>query len=243
VDGAGDAYVVGDTVRTTGYPLKDALQSTFGGGLNDATVAKLDATGHLVYSTLLGGRGRDRGQAIAIDSTGNAYVAIETSSPNLPHISAVQPRFGGGRDDTYVAKLAADGRAQIYGTYLGGAGNDTPYGIAVDSVGNAYLTGITRSADFPLVHPLPGQDQRHGTADAFVSILNPVGTLLAFSTYLGGAGDDFGTGIGLDARGSIYISGQTNSTDLASKGVAQSALSGSYDAFVAKISRALSGKE
>ena len=121
----------------------------------------------------MGGRGSDRGQAVAVDSTGNAYITIETNSPHLPTLGAAQPRFAGGRTDVYVAKFTIDGHALLYGTYLGGSGADTPYGIAVDTVGNAYLDGITRSKEFPLLHPLPGQDHLRGKADAFVTVLDP----------------------------------------------------------------------
>jgi hypothetical protein len=138
-----------------------------------------------------------------------------------------------------VAKLAADGRSQVYGTYLGGTGYETPYGLVVDTVGNAYVAGITVSTTYPLVHPLPGQGHLRGRRDAFVSVLNPLGSALTFSTYVGGGGDDAGTGVGLDAKGNIYIAGQTNSTDLASKVAAQPTPGGSYDAFVAKISVAI----
>jgi hypothetical protein len=236
VDSTGNAYVVGATLATSDFPLKNALQTTYGGGVDDATVAKFDAAGHLVYSTLLGGHDADRGQAIAVDSTGNAYVAIQTSSPHLPHGAGIQPTYGGGRADGYIARLSADGRALLYGTYLGGHGIDTPMALAVDSVGNAYDVGITRSPDFPLVHPLPGHSRLRGGVGAYLSILNPAGSALTFSTYLGGSKDDFGTGVGLDAHGNIYISGQTDSTDLATMGAAQVIPGGGYDAFVARIS-------
>lgn len=234
-DSAGNTYVIGATLSHD-WPLKNALQAAYAGGFDDAVVAKLSPAGHIMYSTYLGGHGSDRGQAIAVDSTGNAYVTLETNSPDLPLRQAAQAHYGGGKSDVYMAKLSADGRTLLFGTYLGGNGSDTPYGIAVDSVGYSYVTGITRSLDFPHVHALQAIERTTGPrADAFVAKLDPAGSVLIFSTTIGGLSNDFGTGIALDTAGNAYVSGETNSLNLPVVNALQPKRAGNYDAFVVKI--------
>src|SRR5207253_2871672 len=138
----------------------------------------------LVYSTYLGGSAEDDfGRGIAVDSSGNAYVTGETSSTNFPTMNPLQPANGGGGDDAFVIKLMSFGSALVYSTFLGGSKDDVGYGIAVDSLGNAYLTGATNSNNFPTMNPL--QPTYSGYADAFVAQLNPSGSALVYSTYLG----------------------------------------------------------
>jgi hypothetical protein len=144
------------------------LQAANGGrGDSDAFVAKLNATGSaLVYSTYLGGSSSEEGNGIAADTLGNAYVTGYTSSTDFPTMNPLQPANGGG-EDAFVAKLNATGSALVYSTYLGGSGSDWGLGIAVDSSGNAYVTGYTESANFPTVNPL--QPAYGGGGDAFVA--------------------------------------------------------------------------
>jgi streptogramin lyase len=162
VDTAGSAYVTGYT-QSPDFPMVNALQPTFPG--TTAFVAKLNAAGSaLVYSTYLGGGG-DRGNGIAVDSAGNAYVTGSTQSPDFPTVNALQPTLAGG-SDAFVAKLNAAGSALVYSTYLGGGG-DSGQGIAVDSAGNAYVTGYTGSSNFPTVNAL--QPTLAGGNDAFMA--------------------------------------------------------------------------
>jgi hypothetical protein len=213
VDSAGDAYVTGLTYSTN-FPTMDPLQPANDGG-GDAFVSKINPSGSaLVYSTYLGGSGYDLGYGIAVDSAGDAYVTGLTYSSNFPTMNPLQPAFGGGNYDAFVAKLNPSGSALVYSTYLGGSGDDFARGIAVDSAGNAYLDGRTTSTNFPTMNPL--QATNGGSADAFVAKLNPAGSALVYSTYLGGSGyenDQGHGGIAVDSAGSVYVTGDTDSSN------------------------------
>jgi hypothetical protein len=171
----------------------------------------------LSYSTYLGGSGGDFAGSIAVDAAGNIYVAGSTSSPDFPTANPLQAAFAGSLRNAFVAKLTADGSALIYSTYLGGSGQigsggDVSQSIAVDSAGNAYVTGTTGSLDFLTIHafqPIYGG----GTNNAFVAKLNADGSALVFSTYLGGSGGDGGRGIAVDAAGNACVTGETSSPD------------------------------
>jgi hypothetical protein len=220
VDSSGNAYVTGGT-ESTDFPTMNPLQPASGGGF-DAFVAKLNPSGSaLLYSTYLGGSEYDAGNGIAVDSSGNAYVAGSTSSTNFPTDNPLQPAYGGGYDG-FVTELNSSGSALVYSTYLGGSDWEQANHIAVDSSGSAYVTGITQSTDFPTT---PGAFQtvcNGGSGcstyqDAFVAKLNPSGTALVYSTYLGGSNYDGGYGIAVDSSGNAYITGDTWSTDFPTK--------------------------
>ncbi len=232
VDSAGSAYVTGSTTSTN-FPTANPLQAVNTGG-RDAFVTKLNPGGSaLVYSTYLGGSSDDGGNGIAVDSAGNAYVTGNTESTNFPTANPLQPVFGGGgfSGDAFVAKLNSGGSALVYSTYLGGIVYDVGYGIAVDSSGNAYVTGRTDSPDFPTANPLYGFD---GGPHAFVSKLNPGGSALIYSTYFGGEGT-FGFGIAADSAGNAYVTGNTSSTEFPTVNPLQPVTGGIVDAFVAKL--------
>lgn len=221
VDAAGDAYVTGST-QSTDFPVAKPLQGTIGGG-SDAFVTELSPDGSaLVYSTFLGGSGSDSGQAIAVDSAGEAYVAGFTFSTNFPVQNALQAASGGG-GDAFVAKLTAGGSTLVYSTYLGGSGEDRAFGITVDSSGEAYITGSTQSINFPTT-PGAYQTAFGGNTDAFVAKLNAAGSQLIYATLLGGAQDDQGNGIALDASGDAYVIGSTSSANFPTLNPSQSAL-------------------
>jgi hypothetical protein len=209
VDAAGSAYVTGDT-RSADFPLTAPWQSKLGGAA-DVFVAKLSNDGStLLYSTYFGGSGGERGLGIAADTAGNAYVTGYTNSTDLPVYNAFQGKFGGGNADAFVLKLNPAGSAPVYATYLGG-GNDRPdigTAIAADGAGNAYVTGFTNSVDFPTANPL---QKFRGPTDAFVTKFNPAGSALIYSTHLGGTADDEAMGIAVDAAGSAYVTGHTES--------------------------------
>src|SRR5262249_25894398 len=153
------------------FPTMNPLQPALA-GLENAFVAKLNPTGSaLVYATYLGGSQFDEGAGIAVDGSGNAYVTGATSSHNFPTVNPVQPTLT-GFENTFVSKLNASGSGLLYSTYLGGTGVEGGAAIAVDSSGNAYITGSTNSTDFPTANasqPIYGG----GTHDAFVAKLNP----------------------------------------------------------------------
>ena len=164
----------------------------------------------LVYSTFLGGSGLDAGNSVAVDSSGNAYIAGQTASLNFP-TSSPQQATNGGQTDAFVAKLNADGSALIYSTFIGGSTTDSATSIAVDNTGNVYLTGQTDSTNFPVLNAL--HPALSGSGDAFVTELNSAGSGLVYSTYLGGRGSDGGSSIAVDGLGNAYVTGSTGSTD------------------------------
>ncbi len=240
-DGAGNAYVTGYTLSTD-FPgaSSSMIQSSNGGGF-DAFVAKFNAGGTaLVYSTYLGGSGDDAGQGIAVDAAGHAYVTGYTFSTNFPTTLLAFQSSNAGSADAFVTKLNPTGSAPlVYSTYLGGTDPDVGQGIAVDATGNAYVTGNTVSTDFPTTL-LAFQSANAGSTDAFVTKLNPAGSVpLVYSTYLGGSGDDFGQGIAVDAAGNAYVTGYTGSTNFpTTAGAFQIANAGSNDAFVTTLNPA-----
>jgi hypothetical protein len=237
----GDALVTGST-DSPDFPTANALQPNLR-GVEDAFVARLTADGSaLVYSTYLGGSGGDEGNAIAVDpSTGDALVTGDTGT-DFPTANALQPVFGGGRSDAFVARLTADGSALVYSTYLGGSGDDIGEGIAVDpATGDALVTGYTFSTNFPTANAL--QPTNHGPVNAFVARLSADGGTLVYSTYLGGSGGhigfsvgDYGRGIAVDpSTGDALVTGYTFSTDFPTANALQPNLRGFDNAFVARL--------
>jgi hypothetical protein len=195
----------------------------------------------LAYSTYLGGGGMDHGGDIAVDTAGNTYVVGSTTSTNFPTASPLQGTHGGGSWDVFIAKLNAAGNGLGYSTYLGGNDRDAGGAIAVDAAGNVYVTGDASSTNFPTVDPLQpnyGGAGSVGFGDAFVAKLNPTGSALVYSTYLGGSGDERGLDIAVDTGGSAYTMGTTESTNFPTVNPLQAANAGSKDAFVAKLNAA-----
>lgn len=164
----------------------------------------------LAFSSYLGGTGTDFGQGIGVDTLGNVYLTGTTTSSDLPVTTGTS--VNGDLEDVYIAKVSADGSALVYLTYLGGTGSDLSQGLAVDTAGRAYVTGATRSTDFPVVNAVQ-PTFGGGNFDAFVLELSAGGDALVFSTYLGGSSNDVSRGITLDAEGSAYITGSTGSPD------------------------------
>ena len=200
----------------------------------------------LVYSTYLGGGGSaDTARGVAVDAAGNAYVTGETISTDFPTTAgAVQTTFGGFNYDAYVTKLNPAGTAIVFSTYLGGGDADQGYDIAVDADGNAYVAGRTISTDFPItpgaLQPAFGGGSYPGGlgGDAFVAKLNPAGTALVYSTYLGGASTEYGYGVALDAARNAYVTGSTSSDNFPLVNPLQPVRRGGNDAFVAKLNAA-----
>ena len=232
VDGTGAAYVTGST-SSAGFPTQLPFQGS-NAGSKDAFVTKLNATGQaLTYSTYLGGSSIDSGWGIAVDGAGAAYVAGFTNSTNFPTHLPFQASDA-GQSDAFVTKLNAAGSALTYSTYIGGSGDDFAHGIAVDGSGAAYVAGYTNSTNFPTQAPF--QASNAGQTDAFVTKLNAAGSALTYSTYLGGSGYDVGWPIGIDGTGAAYVTGYTLSADFPTQAPFEAAYSGSYDAFVTKLS-------
>jgi hypothetical protein len=281
VDGAGNAYVAGWTMSSNFPTTGGAFQTQYGnpvrtgGGFcqGETFAAKLNpalsGAASLVYSTFLSGSATDGyatenpgylnydyqkdGPAIAVDGSGNAYVAGCTSgtttypfptTPGAFQSSPTPPTPGlpGGPRNGFVTKLNATGSALIYSTYLGGGYKSGVNGIALDAQGDAYLTGWTLCTDFPTVNAIQAQKasgndaNSYPNSDAFVAQLNAAGSALLFSTYLGGTDDDYGNSIAVDGAGNVYVAGQTQSTNFpTTPGALQTTSSGGIVGFVAKI--------
>jgi hypothetical protein len=188
----------------------------------------------LNYSTYLGGNGGDTGNAIALDTQYDAYVTGSTASTNFPLSSAYQNSYGGDTD-AFVTEVRSDGEAVIYSTYLGGNNFDVGNGIAVDSSGDAYVVGTTSSANFPISSSTVFQPTFGGNTDAFVAKLDPSGSHLLYSSFLGGSDYDYGLSIALDQFGNAYVTGSTQSTNFPTLNPVQSGNAGNGDAFVTKV--------
>src|SRR5262249_11474677 len=160
----------------------------------------------------LGGNNVDQGNGIAVDAAGNAYITGYTASTNFPVQSPLRGS-NAGSVDAFVTKMNPAGSALVYSTYLGGTETDYGTAIAVDAAGNAYVTGIVTSDDFPLVNPIDPKLGSHVVDDAFISKLNPSGSALVYSTYFGGGSADDPYAIAVDQSGNAYITGRTNSSD------------------------------
>jgi hypothetical protein len=243
VDSFGNAYVAGNTTSTdfpTANPFQ-AINKAIPTARFTAFIAKLNAAGTaLVYSTYLGGSLENWSYGIAVDSSGNAYVTGSTFSDDFPTMVPLQAiNKATPKTETvtaFVAKLTSTGSALVYSTYLGGSEGESGQGIAVDSFGNAYVTGYTSSSDFPTANPMQASD--HGDFDAFVAKLNPAGSALVYSTYLGGSAVDYGYAIAVDSSGNAYVTGRTYSTDFPTANPLQASYGGELDAFVAKLNAA-----
>lgn len=239
IDAAGSAYVTGGTPLTNLPTTLGAFQPSHGGGGDDAFVVKLNPAGSgLVYATYLGGSGGDGADGIAVDALGNAYVAGGTGSTNFPTTSGAFQTNNAGGSDAFVTKLNPTGTGLVYSTYLGGSGADQALAVALDSSGNAYVTGGTRSTNFPTTSGA-FQTTNAGGLDTFVAKLNPLGASLVYSTYLGGGGDENANGITVDAlpNPNAYVVGNTNSTNFpTTSGAFDTTFNGGrFDTFVAKI--------
>lgn len=237
IDSAGDVYVAGSTTSDN-FP-KEGVPTSLSGG-QDAFVAKLNTTTpglRPIYSRYLGGRATEEGFGIAVDSTHNAYVTGLTTSDNFPKAGGLGRGFSGSQD-VFITKLEATGSSLIYSTFLGGAGVDVGRGIVVDAAGNAYIVGQaedTTVIQFPTTAGAFNQ-VHNGGFDVFVAKLNPTGSSLIYSTFLGGNNTDIGFGIAIDSAGNAYVTGETASTNFR----AQSAFGtrfngGAFDAFVTKL--------
>jgi len=220
----GNAFIVGST-HGGGFP-----GTLIGmGGSQDVFVAEFDGSGGRIFSTPVGGTGDDIGEGIAVDGSGNIYIAGETDSTNFPVTLNVFPGHGGR--DGFLMKLSSGGSTSLYSTYIGGSGADLATVIALDSSNHAIVSGITQSSNLGT-----GVSIFSGSDDAFVaafdtSALTGPASLIYF-TYVGGSGADDANGIAVDGTGNVFITGRTSSHSLPS---AVDSLSGTQDAFVAKL--------
>ena len=236
VDGSGSAFVVGQT-HSLNFPTANAFQAATHvqetnaasapqinadvpcAGLITPVVTKLSPSGDtLVYSTYLGPTGSGIATAVAVDSSGSAYVVGATAPTGFPTVAAFQPTSHAQVATGYLTKFTPAGTALVYSTYLGGSNTDSPTGVAVDASGEAYVTGGTTSRDFPVASPLQPQNNStqpltHGGANAFITKFDASGGALVFSTYLGGSNNDEAESIALDSDGNAYVAGSAYSQD------------------------------
>jgi uncharacterized protein (TIGR03437 family) len=275
IDGAGNVYIAGATSTTelntvSAFQPNFGGRTVGNFVVGDGFVAKFSPTGTLLYLTYIGGSQDDGVSAIAVDAAGNAYLAGATDSPDFPIVGGYQKQYGGSTPtgtyirtgDAFVAKLNPSGNQLIYSTYLGGAEDDIAFAIAIDAAGNAYVAGATASFNFPLtpgggefqntMHGLGGEPVKACCAlpfwdpgDAFIAKLDPTGSQLLFSTYLGGAQDDVALAIAVDSSSNVYVAGCTISGNFPIiKGSLQTTFGGSDpqnyaqnlgDGFIAKL--------
>jgi hypothetical protein len=263
VDTNGFVYVAGQTLSSqfaanTLLSTHGAFQTNYQGGLQagDAFLAKFGNSGsNLVYFTYLGGSADDAAYGLAVDATGDVYVAGATISPNFPTKNAIYTNISGASiphvgylADAFVAELAPGGFNLVYSTYLGGESADAAYGIAVDLSGNAYVTGFAYSTNFPVTNAIqnhlacrPSTIYVNNGVNAFVTKIGPGGSPLLYSTYFGGTNYDLGRSIAVDGAGNAYVAGFTDSTNFpTTTNALQTVLGGSTNlivvnnAFVAK---------
>jgi len=236
VDSAGNAYVTGGTASSD-FPTKNAFQPNYSGGSSNAFVTKINADGSgLVYSTYLGGSSDfNFGQSIAVDSAGSVYLTGATGAPDFPTVKPLQATNHGIRD-AFVTKISPDGSTLVYSTYLGGSGDDYGWGIAVDSDGNAHVTGDTPSRDFPVYKALQSKFHEGANFNSFVSEINADGSAFIYSTYWGGSGGEGGSRVAVDPEGNTYIGGYTFSPDFPTANAIQPTYAGNVDAYLTKLS-------
>jgi len=232
IDGSGQVHLAGIT-ESSNFPQANAYDPWYG-GQGDAFVTKLNAAGNgLVFSTYLGGSGVDAAGALSLDPTGNMYGCGQTGSTNFPVLSAYQSSRKGSKD-AFAAKFSPAGQL-AYATYLGGGGDDVGYGIDVDGGGQAYVTGMTKSGDFPITAGA-WQPSRPGLEDAFVTKLNAAGNGLVYSTYLGGSYNDQGFSILVNSAGEAYVMGSTVSLNFpTTSGACFPAHRGLTDVFITRL--------
>ena len=212
VDTSGNVYVAG-TTTSAGFPTTPgAFDTTINPNeVFEAFVTKLNSTGSgLIYSTFLGGSNGSGDPSIALDASGSVYVSGSTSSADFPITAGAFDTMINGSTDAFVTKLNATGTAAIYSTFVGGSTQDGARGIAIDAAGDAYVTGVTTSTNFPTTAGALDTTY-NGNFDAFVTKLNPSGSALVYSTYLGDVDFDSGSGIAVDGSGSAYLTGATSS--------------------------------
>lgn len=234
VDSSGNIYITGQT-SSTNFPTTTGVYQTTNNGGYDLYVAKINPSTGLIYSTYIGGNSNDIAYDIVVDSANYTYITGQTSSDNFPVTTDACQLTRTGNSDVFVVKLNPTGTGLAYSTYLGGGDFDAGRGIALDNNGNIYITGLTGSNNFPVSSTPYQKDFAGGVEcrDCFVAEIN-TNTGLVYSSYLGGSGNDYGSGITVDNTGNIYIIGTTSSTDFPTSGPITSN-HGNNDAFIVNL--------
>ena len=232
VDASGAVYQTGTTFSADFPTTAGAYDTTYQGGKDDAFVAKYDPTTDQVsWVTFLGGTSTERGRDVALDASGNVFVAGHTRSADFPTTQGTFQTTFGGTQDAFLLKLSPGGDQLLWSSLLGGNKADWKPNMTTDAFGNPYITGFTFSHNFPLLAAY--QSDHKSGADVFVTELNGADGTGVFSTFLGGSGSEAGRGIGVDVTG-VYVTGFTESPNFPTEGGFDTELSGDRDAFITK---------
>ena len=236
IDSSGNAYVTGQT-ESLYFPTTAGVYDITFNGYQDVFVLKLDPTGStLLYSTFIGGKDYDAGYGLQIDSSGNVYVGGRTLSSNFPTTAGAYDITHNGWWDVIVLKLNPTGSALLYSTFIGGSEFDRGYEIQIDSSGNAYVTGPNNSSNFPTTAGAYDMTYNGGRDDVFVLKLNPTGSALVYSTFIGGNDYDDSKSIQIDSSGNAYVTGLTLSSNFpTTAGAYDMTFNGGGDVFVVKL--------
>lgn len=235
LDSEDHAYVTGFT-QSANFPTSNPFQSNLANSGGDAFVTKLSSDGSaLEYSTFIGGGGNnsigvDFSQRIKVDSAGHAYITGFTTSTDFPIQDAYQSSNASTGRDVFVTKFSADGSSLVYSTYLGGTGDDTAFGLAIDTSDNVYITGSTHSTNFPLANAY-----QTDPGGVFITKLNASGSGLDYSTYLGSSGGATGYGIAVKNDGSVYVTGSNGGADFPTVNALYPTRDSGYGSFLAKL--------
>jgi len=240
LDGAGQAVVTGWTTSAE-FPTTPGAYDVSHSGKTDIFVLKLAADGSsLLFSTFVGGGGYESGQSLALDGAGQAVVTGSTSSSNFPTTpGAYDTSYNGGSiytpSDSFVFKLAADGGSLLFSTFVGGSSDESSRSLALDGAGQAVITGVTDSSDFPTT-PGAYDTSFNGDDDVFVLKLAADGGSLLYSTFVGGSANEQGSAVALDGAGQAVVTGWTNSADFpTTPGAYDTSHNIHYDVFVMKL--------
>ena len=209
---------VGGSTYSTDFPTVNPYQASNASALSnyDAFLCHISSSGTaLLYSSFLGGSNAEQGYGIVLDESGNPYLAGRTGSTDFPTVNPYQAILN-GTTDVFIARFTPGDSTLVYSTYLGGSGSDYLYhiGNSLDAMAeSAYITGYTNSADFPTVNPYQASNSSAASDNAFLARLDPTGSALVFSTYLGGSQDDEAYAVDVISSGDVFIAGRLGSTD------------------------------
>jgi formylglycine-generating enzyme required for sulfatase activity len=235
LDGAGYAYVVGETASKC-FPSARSLLRPNPEDVDVFLTKFRLSDSKALYTAFLGGPLEDRGFGVAADASGNAYVCGETRSADFPQTTPSAAASTNGSWDAFVAKLSPDGSNMLFSARLKGSGDERAYGIALDARSNVVIAGETYSDDFPVTNALQGVVAQPRTPDAFVAKLDASGAFFQYAARIGGSGEDAASAVAVDADGNVYLTGKTDSKDFPLQNPMQRVHGGGrWDAFVLRM--------